>query len=98
LKAQLAEKWPVPASLRSQTYMCWLGMLSVYLSALGCLGPAVAMGLVTADSFQIGTVTVNNAQWIYWVGPLISSCILAFFYRWIPPGYTVFIKEQQKAL
>ena len=31
-----------------------------------CFGPAVAMGLVTADSFQIGTVTVRNAQWIYW--------------------------------
>ena len=31
-----------------------------------CLGPAVAMHLVTADSFQVGGVTVRNAQWIYW--------------------------------
>ena len=40
-----------------------------------CFGPAVAMGLVTADSFQIGTVTVRNAQWIYWsvIGSIIST-------------------------
>ena len=31
-----------------------------------CFGPAVAMGLVTADSFFIGNVKVRNAQWIYW--------------------------------
>lgn len=31
-----------------------------------CFGPAVAMGLVTADSFMLGDVRVRNAQWIYW--------------------------------
>ena len=31
-----------------------------------CFGPAVAMGLVTADSFMLGDVRVVNAQWIYW--------------------------------
>ena len=33
-----------------------------------CFAPAVAMGLVTASSFQLGPggPVVNNAQWVYW--------------------------------
>ena len=93
-----------------------------------CFGPAVAMGLVTAKSFQLGPTTVTNAQWIYWyvshrtlspahafnclsnayrpvvnefaapllrVGPFIASCIIAFFYRVVPPGYTVLINAER---
>lgn len=65
-----------------------------------CFGPAVAMGLVTADSFELGNsgVIVNNAQWIYWIGPLIASCIHVFFYRAVPPGYTVFIQQRRQEI
>eukprot|EP01112_Ceratiomyxa_fruticulosa_P003462 TRINITY_DN1381_c0_g2_i1.p1 TRINITY_DN1381_c0_g2~~TRINITY_DN1381_c0_g2_i1.p1 ORF type:complete len:374 (-),score=66.47 TRINITY_DN1381_c0_g2_i1:120-1241(-) len=64
-----------------------------------CFGPAVAMHLVTADSFTLGNgVVVKNAQWVYWVGPIISSIIIAILYRTIPPGYSVIIKEQRMGL
>ena len=62
-----------------------------------CFGPAVAMGLVTADSFTLGNgVVVSNAQWIYWIGPLCASFVIAFFYRLVPPGYTVRIQAERR--
>ena len=30
------------------------------------------------------------------VGPFIASCIIAFFYRLVPPGYTVIVKAERE--
>ena len=66
-----------------------------------CFAPAVAMGLLSADSFVVpgpdGDVVVRNAQWIYWVGPFCASCIVGLLYRVVPPGYTVCIAQQRSA-
>jgi aquaporin-4 len=62
-----------------------------------CFGPAVAMGLVTADSFTLGNGTVvRNAQWIYWIGPLISALMIGSLYRISPPGYQIIVAEKKK--
>lgn len=62
-----------------------------------CFGPAVAMGLLTDDHFYMANgVRVGNAQWIYWVGPAISSCMIAALYRFIPPGYMLILQEERE--
>lgn len=61
-----------------------------------CLGPAVAMDLVMAKTFTLGNGTVvNNAQWIYWIGPLISSLMIGALYRVSPPGYLSIVAERR---
>ena len=55
------------------------------------------MGLVTADHFTLGDdVAVRNAQWIYWVGPIISSCVIGVMYRLVPPGYMAILQVRSR--
>lgn len=62
-----------------------------------CLGPAIAMGLVTSESFTLGSGrVVHNAQWIYWIGPMISSFMVGVLYRVVPPSYLIRVAEKRQ--
>lgn len=56
-----------------------------------CIGPSIAWsaavdGTVTtyrSDAPVIG----NNAQWIYWVAPIVASMMIGVVYRTVPPAH-----------